>query len=61
MKKELLDYPTKGVWCRPTCPFTKKKNSENMTYTFPSRQGAAAFPPAKSLRSSDHKASPEKK
>ena len=61
MKKELLDHPTKGVYCRPTRPFAKKKSSENMIYTFPSRQGATAFPPAKSLRSSDHKASPKKK
>ena len=45
MKREYLEQPTKGVWCKPVRMYpVDEKNSVHKVHVFTSRQGNAAFP-----------------
>ncbi len=49
MKKEYLDQPTKGVWCRPTRSYPMNNHTQKQPIVM-TRQGNAAFPPSTNIR-----------
>ena len=49
MKKEYLDQPTKGVWCRLTRTYPINNHTQQQPIVM-TRQGNAAFPPSPNIK-----------